>query len=302
LYDAVVGVSINPEVVVEYEDLPVTKKPVTSLKMILSGSSYLVWKWLRLLGHKPLLVGAIGRDDFGRFVQETLKRESKWKPPDYLLFAFRQRTSLAIIALGKDGHEHFAFKPGYIEHPWIETVLKMLREKIGQKEPKLKIATGVTKDDALVVERLFFDGGDSITVLNPRPSLFEDRDTFERLLSKTTVLCLNREEAAMYLGVKPQKINSHSLDQFSLKGPKTVIVTLDSDGVLIKEGENHLAKGPAAKEVIDSTGAGDAFLSGFVAARYLSNRNLEQSLHLACMSASITCSKKGAWGDLTLGK
>lgn len=72
-----------------------------------------------------------------------------------------------------------------------------------------------------------------------------------------------------------------------------IIVTLGKEGVLVYH-DDTLTEFPAlAKDIIDSTGAGDAFISGFYAS-YLHNQSLTQMIKDAQTMSALVLSKLGA--------
>lgn len=72
-----------------------------------------------------------------------------------------------------------------------------------------------------------------------------------------------------------------------------VILTLGVGGGVYAKDKDYISFKAHLVEVVDSTGAGDTFLGYFVAS--LSNgKDIEESLDLASLAASMTCKKKGA--------
>lgn len=76
-------------------------------------------------------------------------------------------------------------------------------------------------------------------------------------------------------------------------GPGLVIVTMGSRGSLAYNGEGHFQ--PAVPvEVVDTLGAGDAFIGAFLA-HYLRGSSLPECLAKAAETAAHTCTHYGAW-------
>ena len=122
------------------------------------------------------------------------------------------------------------------------------------------------------------------TVLNAAPA---KADVPEALLAATDILCVNQTEAEVMSGKREVEAAAVVLRS---KGCRCVIVTLvqyyqplpvplnfvqGAEGALVlgKEGGSVRVSGaPVEKEVVDTTGAGDAFvgsLAFFLACRYL---------------------------------
>lgn len=66
-----------------------------------------------------------------------------------------------------------------------------------------------------------------------------------------------------------------------------VVKKLGRDGAVARTREGEIAAGPPAVEVIDSTGAGDTFDAGFLAAR-LNGFALEEALRFACICGALS--------------
>jgi len=129
------------------------------------------------------------------------------------------------------------------------------------------------------------------TVLNAAPAR---SDVPEALLAATDILCVNQTEAEVMSG--KSEVEEAALALRS-KGCRCVIVTLGAEGALVlgKEGGSVRVSGaPVEKEVVDTTGAGDAFvgsLAFFLACR--PNLTLVEAVHRSCSLASITVQRPG---------
>jgi len=75
---------------------------------------------------------------------------------------------------------------------------------------------------------------------------------------------------------------------------KIIVVTLGAKGSLLYAGCKTFAQTAKLVKVVDTTGAGDAFLSGFLAS-YLKTLDLEESLHVATDLASTVVGHIGAY-------
>ncbi len=107
------------------------------------------------------------------------------------------------------------------------------------------------------------------------------------VFSNTEVLFVNREEAA-YLQNKPVDLGiKDSLNGLLAMGPKVVIITDGPDGTYSFDGKNYLHMPIVEAPVVERTGAGDAFGSGFLAA-YMKGKTIEEALRWGTVnSASV---------------
>ncbi len=127
------------------------------------------------------------------------------------------------------------------------------------------------------------------------PSLYQAKlglGTLQRALSHVDVLVLNKEEASTLVG-HPASLHD-LLRVLSAAGPHTVIVTDGKEGATLFDGERFLSVKPSPTvKVVETTGAGDAFASGFVAglARGLATR---EAFLLGMLNAEAVIGHYGA--------
>ena len=72
-----------------------------------------------------------------------------------------------------------------------------------------------------------------------------------------------------------------------------LVVTLGSRGAAMLQGDRFIRQPAFPVDVIDTTGAGDVFRSGFIYA-LLRGDTPEGILRFACASAAISCTRRGA--------
>ena len=127
------------------------------------------------------------------------------------------------------------------------------------------------------------------------PSIYQAKrglGTRQKALSHVDVLILNKEEAATLVG-HPAGLHD-LLRVLAAAGPHTVIVTDGKEGATLFDGERFLSVRPSPEaKAVETTGAGDAFASGFVAglARGLATR---EALLLGMLNAEAVIGHYGA--------
>jgi len=92
------------------------------------------------------------------------------------------------------------------------------------------------------------------------------RAFYDIFAPKAQMVAGNLEQAAVLVGLEPES----SLDEVRTELAKTsidAIVTLDADGAFARFGDEEFLQPTQKVEVVDSTGAGDAFLGAFLVAR-----------------------------------
>jgi ribokinase len=139
------------------------------------------------------------------------------------------------------------------------------------------------------------------TLLNPSPY----RSVDPGILQKTSILVLNSTEAEQMshdLDLNMGKISAGSLDALACvlltRGPELVIVTLGGNGAAAyPRGKTPFHQAAFPVEVVDTLGAGDAFTAG-LAASFLENRSLKESLERAAACGAIVCQRVGVFDAL----
>jgi sugar/nucleoside kinase (ribokinase family) len=101
------------------------------------------------------------------------------------------------------------------------------------------------------------------------------------------IIFVNKEESEELLG-KPQDTQiKELLTCLRLVGPKVVIITDGGEGAYAYDGQKYLHMPIVPAEVVQRTGAGDAFGSGFLAA-YIEGKPIEECLRWGTVnSASV---------------
>jgi len=118
------------------------------------------------------------------------------------------------------------------------------------------------------------------------------QNILEDILNKVDVLILNREEASLLTGISYQQ-EKEIFKKIDLITKGIVIMTKGSEGVVVSDGK-YLYKSKAINiNIIDTTGAGDAFGSGFVSGLMQKN-DIEYAIQLAMANSCYNLTKWGA--------
>ena len=82
--------------------------------------------------------------------------------------------------------------------------------------------------------------------------------------------------------------------EMQAKGPKVVVVTLGENGSLAYDGK-EFHKGDIVKcEVVDTMGAGDSFIAGFIKG-ILEEQDIDTCMKMGAESSAVTLGYSGAW-------
>ena len=128
----------------------------------------------------------------------------------------------------------------------------------------------------------------AITILNPAPAV----NLLSELIALSEWIIPNQIEFDSLTKEIHYKNLTEQIENFY--PDKNLLVTLGSDGAILRTNQGKIIKVSAPKtEVIDTTGAGDGFVGAFAAALNSGNE-LRTALEFAIKFASNSVSKKGA--------
>lgn len=125
------------------------------------------------------------------------------------------------------------------------------------------------------------------------------KDKIENVLKKTEILFLNKTEAEIILGQTDEAENL--LKRLKELGPKIIVITDGTNGSFaLDEKLNFFHQDIIAGEAIETTGAGDAYISGFMAA-YIEKKPIQECMRWGALNSSSVIEHIGAQeGLLTL--
>ena len=130
----------------------------------------------------------------------------------------------------------------------------------------------------------------AITILNPAPARALPPQSF----ANVDYLTPNESELRILLGLRADDPSSSRELAAKLRqqGVRTVVVTLGRTGALILSDEIDLMVPAVPVDVVDTTGAGDAFNSGFAVA-LAEGRSVVDAVKFGVVCGSIACTKLG---------
>ena len=114
------------------------------------------------------------------------------------------------------------------------------------------------------------------------------------IISKVDIIKPSEDDAERLFGKDSYE---NQIEKFLKLGAKLVIMTLGKDGAIVSNGEETIKFNTLATEVVDTTGAGDAFWSGFYAA-IVKGYTIKESLNLGFAVSAYKLKYTGAVVDL----
>jgi len=135
----------------------------------------------------------------------------------------------------------------------------------------------------------------AVTVLNPAP--FFTRDSFVvGYLHLVDALIPNKLEAQLILGKETDDLDFLASELLAL-GVKQVVLTIGEQGSALYERACQLAQPAFALDVVDTTGASDAFVGAYCQGLAL-GWPIARTLEFASAAAGLACTKPGTMSSL----
>lgn len=238
------------------------------------------------LGLKTAFLGKIGRDDNGKTILNCLSEEKVDFIGAYgnisgysviLDAVVNDRTILAYKGCNDDLHvKDINLKS--IDSRWLY-MSSMMKDSFATQQ---KIASYAAKKKI----RIAYNPSLYIVKNGPR--------TLRNILKKTSVLVFNKEEAQTLLKDNTENIYN-LIFKVSRLGPKIVVITDGHNGAHCynSDEETVYSAKPGHVKIVETTGAGDAFASGFLSG-IISGKDIGTSLKLGMLNAESVISHLGA--------
>ncbi|NLC47497.1 MAG: ribokinase [Firmicutes bacterium] len=243
------------------------------------------------LGADVWLFAVVGADEGGAFLLQHLKKEGI--STDTVFQKPHLNTGYCLIRLSADGEGNIQGYPGANLHwgqaEW-EKVLPLLK-KADCLLLQLEIPLPFVWKLLHAAEAL-----GKMVILNLGPP----RRTELPQLGEKTFLVLNAQEAGFHTQIFPEDFASAKKAASILrKKAHHVVITLGSRGALLAtEGDYWHLEAPK-KEVVDTTGAGDAFCAALAVA-LLREETLQEAASFACRAAAEATTVLGTQGSTNL--
>lgn len=244
---------------------------------------------LSRLGNKVGLIGKVGRDDFAETVLNSLKKEDV--DTNNIKIDENVKTSACIVLINKDGSRNFATYRGANSQFSITDIdLSILKRT---QVVNVGSMFALKKLDGAGVEILFKEARANhvVTAADMKQDTYKlGFEGIKNVLKYTDYFLPSYDEAA-YLTKETDPVKMAEI--FLNSGVKTVVIKLGEKGCYIKTTtENYLVE-PFKTEAVDTTGAGDNFVAGFLTG-VIKGWDLKKCGRFANAVGSVSVQKVGA--------
>jgi ribokinase len=243
-----------------------------------------------LLGASVAFLGRVGDDGFGEPLIEALA--DKGVDTGLIEASPGSSTGTAFITLTPDGENAITVAPGANRSLSVEDV-DDASDAIGDAQVMVAQMEVPFEVVLRAVEVAARRGTRALVNLAPT------REVPQKLLEKLDPLVVNEHEAAFLLGEKVEGVEGAlaAAPELLALGPKAVVITLGREGAVFSDGESTQHVTSPEVEVVDTTGAGDAFV-GALAAKLAKDDSLQDAVAYAVRAGAAAVTREGAQGAL----
>lgn len=255
------------------------KIPITGIKTEFGGSALNTAIGFSRLGIKTHISTIVGNDEEGKEILSFLNAKKVLLSGS----AVSGNTNQAFIVLYDDERTIFSFHE------------KRDYTKLRVPETQWIYFASAAKGSQILVDQVTAraQAGTKV-VFNPGSWELEKFDLFKPMLKHLEFFVINKDEADLIVG----RTNIRSqIKKIQDMGAKNIVITAGKNGAYIAANDKQFHMDIFASEVVDPTGAGDAFASGFIGA-IIHSKSVTSAAKWGMINSSSVISTVGATGGL----
>ena len=243
------------------------------------------------LGAESSLVGIIGDDKLADIATDLYAAEGV--NTAYLKRTSEKPTGVGFIILNDAGNNFIILDMG-ANNLMDATYVDLAEAQIARSDSVMAVLEIPIEAAARALELGKKHG--VRTILNPAPAALLPDSIF----SQIDILTPNESELRIIMGLKPDDPtpNAELAAQLKARGVQTLIVTLGGKGALVYTDDGVSEVHSIPVDIVDTTGAGDAFNSGLSVA-LAEGRPLIEAVKYGCVTGALACTKLGVIPSLT---
>jgi ribokinase len=242
----------------------------------------------RRAGAETIFISKIGKDTFGEmamklYADEGINAEYVWEIAD-------MATGAASIVVNEETSENVIIVVPGAADAMVPDDLDTAEAGIAKSAffmASLEVPISVMKRGLEVAKR-----NGVPTILNPAPAAILPDEVY----GLSDYFTPNETEAAMLAGISVETVEQAEVAAKIIleRGVKTVVITLGKLGVYVRNAEisQHVPSFDMGEQVLDTTGAGDAFNGGFAHA-LAEGMSLIEAVRFGSATAAISVTRLG---------
>ena len=248
------------------------------------------------LGIQSLIASAVGNDGFGTYLRNHLSEENI---DTAYVQEVEQSTSMVVVTKSKKTPIPIFYRAADYQLEYNMKLERALLDSNIIHFSNWPISMNPARE---TIEKIIKTAKENQILIcfdpNYHPKLWcqgEDGIAYtQSIISTVDIIKPSEDDAERLFGRDcPEK----QIEKFLDLGAKLVIMTLGKDGVIVSNGEETMRCPSFAKEIVDATGAGDAFWSGFYSA-IVKGYTIRESVKLGSAVSAFKLQYMGAVVDL----
>lgn len=283
-----------------------TLEHLASMDVAIGGAEGNVAIGLARLGTPATWVGIVGDDGLGQRVVRELRGQgvrviARVNPtaPTAVMLKENPTAGLTRVTYFRSAGAGRTLEPSDVETLVREGELTGIQ---------LVHVTGITpalSESAAAAVRALVDAAHEHGIpvsfdVNHRSRLWTDRDpvpVYRDLVASSDIVFAGEDEAALVVGGTDSTValsDDELIAGLAALGPGEVVLKRGADGATARDGDQTLSVPAVPVSVVDSVGAGDAFVAGYLAER-VAGEPLAVRLHTAVRAGAFACTGSGDW-------
>ncbi|MCF7794833.1 carbohydrate kinase family protein [Patescibacteria group bacterium] len=252
------------------------------------------------LGFNSIIITALGKDERAKKIKANLK--AKGVDTSYIINSSKNLSPYSLLVIGPKGeHVAFVYKGSKVDLSLNKKSLKAIKTADWLYVTSLSTPwKSMLFEVVTTAKKVAWNPGSEQLKLGA--------GVLKKYFKKTTVLCLNKDEAIeLVFSDKKYKDknrsffndNNNLLKVIKEMGPEIVVITLGKDGSCAYDGDKiYKQKIMKEQKRVDTTGVGDAHNSAFVYGLELYEGDIQKALKLGAKNSASVISAQGAQNGL----
>ncbi|KKR78120.1 MAG: hypothetical protein UU23_C0003G0018 [Candidatus Curtissbacteria bacterium GW2011_GWA1_40_9] len=279
IHDAAVECDINHEeckLCVRYGD----KIPVEAISRAVAGNAANVSTASAKLGFNVAVYTNLGNDSEGELIKKTL--EAAGVSNEYIVVDKDKGSNTSVIITFQGERTAFVY-----HQPWFYRLPNL-------KSAKWVYFTSVAETfiDSNLVDEIahYIDKTGARLAFSPGTLQIKTNiKRYPKTLERCELLACNLEEAKRILEIDvTESVDTHDLiSKLHLLGPKIILVTDGEEGSYASDGMHVFKAGIFPTQIVEKTGAGDAYCAAFISALIL-GETLKEAMIWGTINAANT--------------
>ncbi len=279
---------LEKDIVKKYTAIEYSRKlNIETVRFVPGGSAANIASNCAMLGLNSMYLGVLGDDFSARICMDDMKERGV--DLSNVELTEKDKTAFSVILRTEWGKDRsiLAYKgannlitPEQVKKKYFENIKAFAWTSLTKEEACKSIEKAIT----FTKER----GGTIYAA--PSMSIIKNNPKWAKILiSKSDVISLNKEEASEFT---KETETMHILDKFFDLGLDLVSITDGAKGSIVSDGDIVINSSVYDVEVEDTTGSGDAFLSGILFSR-MDGFSLEKTCKIASAMSALECMETG---------